>query len=90
MKKQLCPLLDEAGVANDNANDGIEICTNCPYERCVYEVTTPSERKRAIRRAQVKVLCKEGKSQRRIAKLLGVCLWTVENDVKVNREDGRR
>lgn len=86
MKKELCPFLDDAGVDVNSAENGIEICLNCPLKKCVYEVTTRSHRKIRIRRAQVKVLCDEGKSNRVIAELLGVSVATIWNDVRVNRE----
>jgi len=86
VKKGQCPFLNDAGVDVNSPENGIEICLHCPRKLCVYEITTATKRKRYIRRAQVKVLCDEGKSQRKIAKLLGVSEWTVGNDVRVNKE----
>lgn len=88
VKKQQCPFLDDAGVDANSAENGIEICLNCPRfpKPCIYEVTTQSQRKRHIRRARVKVLCDEGKPNRVIADLLGVSRQIIENDVRVNKE----
>ena len=87
MNKQECPFLSDAGVEADSSTNGIEICLNCPYERCVYEVTTRSHRRIQIRRARVKALCAERKTVVAIAELLGVSKWTVENDIRANKNE---
>ena len=87
MNKQKCPLLAKAGIDIANRDDGIEICMNCPLPRCVYEVTKRTYREIQIRRAKVKVLCMEGKSQAEIARLLNVSDWTIHNDKKANKEN---
>lgn len=88
MKKQkVCPLLDEAGIDIDNRDNGIEICLNCTLKKCVYEVTTRSRRKMEIRRAQVRVLSMEGKSNVEIARLLKVSEATISLDKKAIREN---
>lgn len=88
MNKQECPFLSDAGVDVASPENGIEICLNCPrYPKpCIYEVTTRTKRKIQIRRAKVKALCDEGKSNAEIARLLKVSEATIYNDVRVKRE----
>lgn len=87
MKKQECPFLSDAGVDVASPDNGIEICLNCPYERCVYEVTTQTYRRMQIRRAQVKVLRDEGKTGVEMAKILKVSEVTIWGDIKAIKEE---
>ncbi|GAG79648.1 unnamed protein product, partial [marine sediment metagenome] len=61
-------------------------CRDCPLPFCIYDIGPTKKQAIQIRRARVKALCDEGKSNAEMAGLLGVSEWTVGNDIKVNRE----